>query len=47
MPPAFDDGADSRRRGMARRCSTSQRLEGVLQDLIACRQLLDAALKDG
>ena len=23
------------------------RLEGVLQDLIACRQLLDRALKDG
>jgi DNA-binding transcriptional MerR regulator len=24
-----------------------ERLQGVLQDLIACRQLLDAALKDG
>ena len=23
------------------------RLQGVLQDLIACRQLLDRALKDG
>jgi hypothetical protein len=24
-----------------------ERLQGVLQDLIACRQLLDRALKDG
>ena len=27
--------------------SDRERLERVLQDLVACRQLLDSALKDG
>ncbi len=45
MPAAFDDGPIP---GVAARGARLDvaRLEGVLQDLIACRQLLDQALKD-
>ena len=41
-PTAVRRKPDSRRGRPRRRGSTSTRLEGVLQDLIACRQLLDA-----
>ena len=44
MPAAFDDGPISGVAGQGRPLDVA-RLEGVLQDLIACRQLLDQALK--
>jgi DNA-binding transcriptional MerR regulator len=42
--PAFDNGPIA---GSGARPVDVARLKGVLQDLIACRQLLDSALKDG
>ena len=44
MPPAFDDGPIPGIAGEVRPLEVA-RLESVLQDLIACRQLLDQALK--
>jgi DNA-binding transcriptional MerR regulator len=44
--PAFDLGPVPGAAGGARPLDVA-RLKGVLQDLIACRQLLDSALKDG
>jgi DNA-binding transcriptional MerR regulator len=45
MPAAFDTGAIPGVAGSARPLDVAS-LESVLQDLIACRQLLDSALKD-
>jgi DNA-binding transcriptional MerR regulator len=45
-PAAFEGGPVPDMAGPARPLDAA-RLEGVLQDLIACRQLLDRALKDG
>ena len=42
--PAFDNGPIA---GSGARQVDVARLKGVLQDLIACRQLLDSALRDG
>jgi DNA-binding transcriptional MerR regulator len=42
--PGFDNGSIA---GSGARPVDVARLKGVLQDLIACRQLLDSALKDG
>ena len=44
LSPAFDSGPIP---GAVPGALDAERLEGVLQDLIACRQLLDSALKDG
>jgi DNA-binding transcriptional MerR regulator len=44
MPAAFDSGPIAGVAGPARLLDTA-RLEGVLQELIACRQLLESALK--
>ncbi len=44
MPAAFDDGPIAGIAGEGRSLDVA-RLESVLQDLIACRQLLDQALK--
>ncbi|THD71947.1 MAG: MerR family transcriptional regulator [Bradyrhizobium sp.] len=44
LSPAFDSGPIP---GVGAGILDAERLEGVLQDLMACRQLLDAALKDG
>ena len=44
LSPAFDSGPIP---GVGAGILNAERLEGVLQDLIACRQLLDSALKDG
>jgi DNA-binding transcriptional MerR regulator len=44
--PAFDTGPVPSAVGGTRPLDVA-RLKGVLQDLIACRQLLDSALKDG
>jgi DNA-binding transcriptional MerR regulator len=44
VPAAFDDGPIPGVASLARPLDTA-RLEAVLQDLIACRQLLDSALK--
>jgi DNA-binding transcriptional MerR regulator len=44
LPAALDDGPIPGVTGSARTLDVT-RLEGVLQDLIACRQLLDQALK--
>jgi DNA-binding transcriptional MerR regulator len=46
IPAALDDGPIPGVASIARPIDVA-RLEGVLRDLIACRQLLDAALKDG
>jgi DNA-binding transcriptional MerR regulator len=43
IPVAFEGGSAA----VSARALDVARLEGVLQDLIACRQLLDRALKDG
>jgi DNA-binding transcriptional MerR regulator len=47
--PGFDNGpvANGPVAGGGARPLDVARLKGVLQDLIACRQLLDSALKDG
>jgi DNA-binding transcriptional MerR regulator len=46
IPVAFEGGSAAEFAVPARPLDVA-RLEGVLQDLIACRQLLDRALKDG
>jgi DNA-binding transcriptional MerR regulator len=45
MPAAFDDAGPIPSIAAASRPLDVARLEGVLQDLIACRRLLDSALK--
>jgi DNA-binding transcriptional MerR regulator len=46
IPVAFEGGPAADIIGSARPLDVA-RLQGVLQDLVACRQLLDRALKDG
>jgi DNA-binding transcriptional MerR regulator len=46
IPAALDDGPIPGVASIGRPIDVA-RLQGVLRDLIACRQLLDAALKDG